>query len=90
MSVGSWCSTCFCVVLCDGFCTGHFVMVPLNMTYLHCLQHYFVEQFISGVHMLAMHLLSCANAYVRVCLLLLLLLVGATKATRNVRLPVRE
>ena len=21
-----------------GFCTGHFVMVPLNMTYLHCLQ----------------------------------------------------
>ena len=21
------------------FCTGHFVMVPLNFTYLHCLQH---------------------------------------------------
>ena len=19
-----------------GFCTGHFVMVPLNLTYLHC------------------------------------------------------
>ena len=22
------------------FCTGHFVMVPLNLTYLHCLQHF--------------------------------------------------
>jgi len=32
MSVVSWCSTCFCVVLCVGFCTGHFVMVPLNLT----------------------------------------------------------
>jgi len=31
MSVASWCSTCFCVVLCVGFCTGHFVMVPLNL-----------------------------------------------------------
>ena len=20
-------------------CTGHFIMVPLNLTYLHCLQH---------------------------------------------------
>ena len=38
MSVASWCSTCFCVVLCDGFCLGHFVMAPLNLTYLvHCL-----------------------------------------------------
>ena len=34
MSVASWCSTCFCVVLCVGFFTGHFVMVPLNLTYL--------------------------------------------------------
>ena len=25
------------------FCTGHFVMVPLNMTYLHCLQHSLFE-----------------------------------------------
>ena len=33
----------FCVVLCVGFCTDHFVMVPLNLTYLHCLQHYFFE-----------------------------------------------
>ena len=24
---------CFCVVLCVGFCTGHFVMVPLNLTF---------------------------------------------------------
>jgi len=29
----------FCVVLCVGFCTGHFVIVPLNLTYLQCLQH---------------------------------------------------
>jgi len=39
MSVASWCCTCFCVVLCVSFCTVHFVMVPLNLTYLHCLQH---------------------------------------------------
>ena len=44
MSVASWCSTCFCVVLCVGFCTGHFVMVPLNLTYLHCIQHSVFEQ----------------------------------------------
>jgi len=25
------------------FCTGHFVMVPFNMTYLHCLQHSLFE-----------------------------------------------
>jgi len=31
---------CFCVVLCVGFCTGHFVMVPLNLTNLHCWQHH--------------------------------------------------
>jgi len=29
----------FCVVPCASFCTGHFVMVQLKMTYLHCLQH---------------------------------------------------
>jgi len=33
----------FCVVLCVSFCTGHFVMVPLNLTYLHCLQHSLFE-----------------------------------------------
>jgi len=27
------------VSFCIGFCTGHFVMVPLNLTYLHYLQH---------------------------------------------------
>ena len=30
-----WCSVCFC--------TGHFVMVPLNLTCPHCLQHFFFE-----------------------------------------------
>jgi len=25
------------------YCTGHFVIVPLNLTYLHCLQHSFFE-----------------------------------------------
>jgi len=43
MYVASWCSMCFCVILCVSFCTGHFVMVPLNLTYLHCLQHSFLE-----------------------------------------------
>ena len=33
----------FCVVLCVGFCTGHFVTVPLNLTCLHCLQYSFFE-----------------------------------------------
>ena len=33
----------FCVVPCVSFCTGHFVMVPLNMTYLHCLKHSLFE-----------------------------------------------
>ena len=46
MSVTSWCSTCFCVVLCWFFvCTGHFVMVPLNLTCLHCLQQSFFKHF---------------------------------------------
>ena len=43
MLVASWCCTCFCVVLCVSFCTGHFVVVPLNLTYIHCLQHSFFE-----------------------------------------------
>ena len=30
------CSVCL-------FCMGHFVMVPLNKTCVHCLQHYFIE-----------------------------------------------
>ena len=43
MSVAPWCCKSFCVVPCVTFCTGHFVMVPLNMTYLHCLQHSLFE-----------------------------------------------
>ena len=31
-----------CRSLCQ-FCTGHFVMVPLNMTYLHCLKYSLFE-----------------------------------------------
>ena len=30
---------CLCAVLCVCFCTGHFVMVPLNLTCQHCLTH---------------------------------------------------
>jgi len=33
----------FCVVMCVDFCTGHFAMGSLNLTYLHCLQHSFFE-----------------------------------------------
>ena len=43
MSVASLCSTYLCVVLCVGLCTGQFVMVPLNLTYLHYLKHSFFE-----------------------------------------------
>ena len=31
------------VAILNYICTGHFVMVPLNMTYLHCLQHSLFE-----------------------------------------------
>ena len=30
-----WCSVCFC--------SGHYVMVPINLTCPHCLQHFFFE-----------------------------------------------
>ena len=43
MYVASWCCKSVCVVPCVSFCTGHFVMVPLNMTYLQCLQHSLFE-----------------------------------------------
>ena len=43
MSVASLCCKSFCVIPCVSFCTGHFVRVPLNMTYLHCLQHCLFE-----------------------------------------------
>ena len=35
------CLTRFCVVLCVCLCTGHFVMVPINLTCPHCLQQLF-------------------------------------------------
>jgi len=57
MSVASWCCKSFCVVPCVSFCTGHFVMVPLNITYLHCLQHSLFE-----------HLFNLF--YVKICLYL--------------------
>ena len=43
ISVASWCSVCFCAVLCVCFCTGHFDCVPLNLICLYCLQHSFFE-----------------------------------------------
>ena len=43
MYVASWCHSCFCAVLCVCFRTGHFVVVPLNLTCQHCLQHSFFE-----------------------------------------------
>jgi len=33
----------FCAVLCFCFCTGHFIIVRLNLTCPHCLQHSFFE-----------------------------------------------
>jgi len=36
---------CFCTVLGACFYTGHFVMAPLNMTYLRCLQNSCFEQY---------------------------------------------
>ena len=35
------------VLFCVGFWTGHFVMVPLNLIYLHCLQHSFFEHLLN-------------------------------------------
>jgi len=40
------------VFLCVSFYTGHFVMVPLNLTYLHCLQHSLFE------HLFNLYLIS--------------------------------
>jgi len=51
MSVASWCCKSFCVVPCVSFCTGHFVMVPLNMTCLHCLQHSLFEHLFNFYYM---------------------------------------
>jgi len=41
--------TCSCAVQCVCFCTGLFVMVPLNMTCLHCLQHSFFEHLVNYI-----------------------------------------
>ena len=38
---------------CVSFYTGYFVMVPLNMTYLHCLQHSLFE------HLFNLYYLFC-------------------------------
>jgi len=43
MAIASWCSVCFVLFCVFVFCTGRFVMVPLNLTCLHCLQHSFFE-----------------------------------------------
>ena len=59
MSVASWCSTCFGVVLCVS-CTVHFVMVPFNMTCLHCLQHSFIEH-LSNLYLIAENPNSAGN-----------------------------
>ena len=56
MSFAYWCSTCFCVVLCVGFCMGHFVIVPLNLTYLHCLKHSFFEHHVNSLYCLNRHI----------------------------------
>ena len=36
-----------CVVMCVGFCKGHFLKVPLNLTHLHCLQHSLIEHLLN-------------------------------------------
>jgi len=56
MSVESWCSACFCAVLCVCFCTGYFVIVTLNLTCLHCLQHSYSEH-----HFNLYYLFICFN-----------------------------
>ena len=56
MSVASWCCKRFCVVPCVSFCTGHFVMVPLNITYLHCLQHSLFEHLFNLYYVKLWHL----------------------------------
>jgi len=49
-----WCKS-FCVDPCVSFCTGHFVMVPLNMTYLHCLQHSLFEHLFNLYFVIEIH-----------------------------------
>ena len=45
------CVLVFCMFLCCYvsvfFCAGHFVMVPMNLTCLYCLQHSFFEHLLN-------------------------------------------
>jgi len=43
LKVGNARAVLLCVALCVFLCTGHFVMVSLNLSCLHCLQPYFFE-----------------------------------------------
>jgi len=38
---------CVFVLFCLGFCTDHFVVIRLNLTCLHCLQHSFFEHLLN-------------------------------------------
>jgi len=44
--------------LCVGFCTGYFVTVPLNLTYLHCLQHSFFGHLFNLYYQIILYLYS--------------------------------
>jgi len=67
MSVESSCSTCFCVVLCVGFCKGHFLMVPLNVTHLHCLQHSFFKHLFNLYLFTTNHIMFLCGARYVIC-----------------------
>jgi len=62
MAGASSVSTCFCVILCVGFCIGHFVMVFLNLTYLHSLQEPFYE------HLFNLYYIKTLNYSIRVAI----------------------
>jgi len=47
LSVASWCLRVFVPFLCVCFCTRRFVMVSLNLTCLHCVQHFFCEHLLN-------------------------------------------
>jgi len=53
----------FCAVVCVCFCTGHFVIVHLNLTCLLCLQHVFF------VHLFNLYYLNIVYVYVLLSLL---------------------
>jgi len=63
LSVASWCCKSFCVVPCVSF-TGHFVMVPSNMTYLHCLRHSLFEHLFNLYYISPAHFLSASSIFV--------------------------